>query len=472
MKIDQPSYTLKATRAFGATSVARGLYFTGAYMLRTNKLVRLLFGTLQTVPVTPGKEAVLVLDRPKLSPNADVSKVTATVQIAPPKELAEPVATTITVEGPAGGPVENASFKLSAAAPQQAQNVEIRLDGGDVIWQHAGLATAPSYEVPDFAEQLNAYLDVADATEASVELVFRIKADTPAQIGLQILDQDLVFTHIVTKVWENELDKTFRTDRNLTVTYGQTIAIPLDVSMEGNVQIKSVELDIAGELDEGRMLGPVVSHEGRQFGSVTSDYALAQAFTIDMPLTISGATLLAAWTEEAEFYLDLQPDAQGRPATADPLAKTTVILPAHDESRGEWVSAPFEQPAQLSPGLYWFVARGIRGNLRVGLARQDWRELGPALVNRGGRLWRDLIGTGDVKALFRPIYLPDFDNSTAALELAVGFNGERRPVEVTPSGARVTVTPGPESEVGKVPLIIRSNAQGSLSIANVVQRYK
>ena len=77
-----------------------------------------------------------------------------------------------------------------------------------------------------------------------------------------------------------------------------------------------------------------------------------------------------------------------------------------------------------------------------------------------------------MKALLRPIYLPDFANSTAALELAVGFNGERRPVEVTPSGARVTLTPEPESVVGKAPLIIRSNAQGSLSIANVVQRYE
>ena len=64
MRTDQLSYTLKATRAFGATSVARGLFFTDAYALRANKLARLLSPPLPSVSVTPGKEAVLVLDVP------------------------------------------------------------------------------------------------------------------------------------------------------------------------------------------------------------------------------------------------------------------------------------------------------------------------------------------------------------------------------------------------------------------------
>ena len=128
----------------------------------------------------------------------------------------------------------------------------------------------------------------------------------------------------------------------------------------------------------------------------------------------------------------------------------------------------------LALGVLCLIGGGVamvRGAVRLAVGTQDWDRLRGTRINRGGRLWREMIDPEQGQAYLRPSHLPDIDHQTAAVELSVGLDGPRQKAYPTNSVRRLTLQSPNGLTPGGVTLIIRSSAKGTLTVANVVGRY-
>jgi hypothetical protein len=116
--------------------------------------------------------------------------------------------------------------------------------------------------------------------------------------------------------------------------------------------------------------------------------------------------------------------------------------------------------------------KGIRGKTLLALQPQPDTYLADTRLNRGGQLWKPFGRGGQgTPALLRLVYLPEIDNQTAAVTLSVQGTGVRQPFDPTPQASPVVLALPAQTPLPPV-LIIESQAQGTLSLANVVQEYR
>ena len=159
----------------------------------------------------------------------------------------------------------------------------MRLDGGEVFWTSSTAVVEGTFVLPDFVEQANAYLDKLPAGTEKVALVFLVKSDGPGQVNILIDEQSLVYSVIQTEAWPNPLDETVRVDRNLQLQFGSVERIPL-TAFAGNAQsklaLKKLTADVGGSFGVERLFTNVADHDGREFATISSDYALAQSFVL------------------------------------------------------------------------------------------------------------------------------------------------------------------------------------------------
>jgi hypothetical protein len=179
---------------------------------------------------------------------------------------------------------------------------------------------------------------------------------------------------------------------------------------------------------------------------------------------------------ETELYVEVRNDGGGKPANEAPLASRTLTLAADEGSPRRWTFVGFDAPAELElDGDYWVVFRGIRGRARLGLTTATGGYLGLVRVNRGGQLWRRIDRWAEfppappaLAAVVRLVYVPEPDNQTAAIALAL--NGDT-PTLVDPEATTQRVTVEAAAHTGPAWLVVTSNARGSLTLANVVQEF-
>lgn len=133
-----------------------------------------------------------------------------------------------------------------------------------------------------------------------------------------------------------------------------------------------------------------------------------------------------------------------------------------------------DTPIDVESGVaYWLVVKGVRGDASVCVGPQQWKALGEFLINRGGQRWKPISDDRGMSALIRPIYSPDVDHQTAAVEIEVQADarvlGSQR---IDPwADVRRLSLPVIGDKVRSASLVIKSSAAGSLTLANVVQRY-
>jgi hypothetical protein len=454
--------------------------------------------------VQPGKEITFAVAVDALPPNANMTKVVVTLHAADADGAPDQNNTgvSITKNGKPNDPASG-SFQVAVNQPVRPSNVQLKLAGGDPIWTFGGVLTAMTYNLPDFARQLNAYLDKAQAAAKSAtpltSLSFVCKSDTAGKVGLAITH--LEYSQVKTQAWPNPLDHTTRVDRNLSLAFGTVERLPLDALTDQNdrpVELLSLKLDLSGQFGPDRLLGDVATHDGHQFATISSDYSVAQSFTlsgdlIKGPRRCTGITCFFTADDKAELYVELQPDANGYPGADAPLAKANLSFapPDKKDATQPWTFAKLVAPVELKTGLvYWVVVKGVRGSARLGLqaapgsppgsdARPQpvvWRK---AYVNRGGMIWKSLFHVDPIPsiiALLGVVYLPGKDDQTAAVEIAVtGLPTAGVPLQrtVDPGRAPQTIALDPQSSNWNTSLLeLRSHAEGTLTIANVIREYR
>src|SRR5688572_19908422 len=387
------------------------------------------------VPVKAGQETPVAVTVPDLPVNADVHRITATLTVTAygSAEHVQPV----TIKEGTGEPRR---FEVGVDSTPGLRNVQVKLQGGQPIWTRSGAVAAGTYDLPDFAAQANAYLDQARIAGAAAVFQFLVTSDADGSVSISI-SPGFAYSLLQTQSWKNDLDSTVRVDRNLTLEFNSVEVLPLDsIAASRAIRRAAIRLDAGGQFGPDRLLGTVAEFDGRQRATISPDYSLAQQFRLAPTIARSAVRCsgISAYLEcdaPAELYVELQPDADGLPAMAAPLAKATcAVTPPQKGTPQLWTFASFATPAELNlDAPYWIVIKAVRGAARLGLATAASSTApapvayGNTLISRGGDRWKCLAPSVErrggcsstVVALAGVVYLPDPDSQTAAIHLAV-----------------------------------------------------
>jgi hypothetical protein len=476
MKVLEPAIgvDIKGARGFAA--------YSGVYELRSAVLqgidLSALFGF---VALKPGEETTVAVSLPGVPLNADIKNLKAKIEIQPGDEAEKgSITQTSTVQR---GSDEGQTYNVNIEVPALPRNLSLRLDGGEAFWTSSSATVAGTYDLPDFIEQANSFLDKLPAGSTKVDLVFLIKSDGPGQVKITVDEGSLRYSTIQTQTWPNPLDDTVRLDRNLELDFGKIERVPLDAlaGERGRLSLARISADVGGQFGAERLFTNVATHSGKEFATISNDYSLAQAFGLteaivstNKPLHAAGVAGLFQVDDKLELYVEIQEDSSGFPSAKPPLAKSNLTLVADREHQvSQWSFAGFEQPIDLKLDTpYWMVFKGIQGKALLALGQASEDYLGRVVVNRGGQLWKSInrrnpTGTA---ALARLVYLPEIDNQLAAIE--IGIEGVTSPERLTPGEAQsISLKPTGASSTAPV-IIIKSHARGTLTIANVIQEYE
>jgi hypothetical protein len=247
--------------------------------------------------------------------------------------------------------------------------------------------------------------------------------------------------------------------------------------------VSAIHLDAGGKFSADRLLGTVEIHDGRQYATVSQDFSVAQSMTFTKSIlkTAIQSTGIAGYFEagaKAEFYIELQNDQAGSPASGAPLAKANVsFVPADKGDPQPWTFAKFEKQTELKPDTpYWIVAKGVHGSVRMGLKTSAPQNANAAVVrsglllNRGGQIWKPLTNfvSPQMEALLSLVYVPQTDNQTAAIAISVGGVTQQIDPQASAKTIAFSIAAVPS---GASALMIESRGMGSLTVANVIQEY-
>jgi hypothetical protein len=464
-----------------ATATRGLLYNTAAYAARGGQFAIGVVPVLFAVKVKAGEETPIPVTVNGLPANANVHKITASLMV-----MSDGSAGLSTPVGVQEGSNPERTFNVNVNNGPGLRNVEVKLQGGtSPIWTQPGPVSAGTYQITDFASQANAYLEQAKLTGATV-LQFLVKSDADGSVFINI-NPGFEFTLLQMQSWKNDLDSTFRIDRNLQLEFNSIEELPLD-AIAGNISRSAIRLDAGGQFGPDRLLGEVESWDGRQHTTVSADYSVAQRIVLNPDVvkkTIKGSGIVLYLSSEqpADLYVELQSDANGSPAIGVPLAKSNVSYkPPQTGERQQWTLASFDSPADLHlDAAYWVVVKAARGDARLGLVAST--APGPPVlrrgitVNRGGERWKCLVSPratnscdSSVAALVGLIYVPDPDNQTAAVQVLVSNSSIEQRLD--PSGQPKTAVLNLEGDKRpQATLVVRSHARGMLTLVNVVQEY-
>jgi hypothetical protein len=244
---------------------------------------------------------------------------------------------------------------------------------------------------------------------------------------------------------------------------------------------------------------PVAAAPGTAGAAAAPAAAIAATAPAATGTTSTGAASLAGLAASLRAATVESPAPTGTaltiPAAGAPLAKANLVIAPPPEAQGQpserWVFVRWETPAEIQVGVpYWVVIKGIRGQAFLGL-RSDGAALSQASgtagravreeevrINRGGQLWKSLQRAGrsvngnSIRARLALVYTPGPDNGVAAVKISVEGS----------QAAAALIDPGAQAEtvalnlggaaLSNAVLVVRSNASGTFTVANVIQEYR
>jgi hypothetical protein len=461
----------------------RGLAMPGISELRPEILavVADISKLIGFVSLKPGEETQVAVSLPGVPSNADIKALKAQIEVRPaPAAEKQTLQQTSTVTEGTDKPKE---YKVDIDLPATPRSLTVRLDGGEVFWTSSTAVVEGSFDLPDFVEQTNAYLDKLPAGTKEVALVFLVKSDGPGQVKISVDQQSLAFSVIQTEAWHNPLDETVRVDRNLQLEFGSVERIPLSALAGGapsRLVLKKLTADIGGSFGVERLFTNLADHDGREFATISGDYSLAQGFVLregvvgtNKPLHAAGVSLLLQVEGKTELYVEVQADNGGMPSTKGALAKSNLTIELEKETT-QWFTARFDQPADLSLDTrYWIVVKGIQGKALLALGDPSEAYLDAVFVNRGGQLWKSFSRREPVmsNALVRLVYLPEIDNRSASVEIGIEGVEELQRIDPQQESQTISLAPPAVLKTREPVILIKSHAQGTLTLANVIQEY-
>lgn len=467
--------------------IAQGAFVKSGISLKDKAALEVLgqlvdssFGQSAATNLKPGEEVVLSVKLRDLPRSITVKSIKADITInQAPSASGNPVTQSSTVTEEGGQPRK---FGVSLTPPISPSSVEIRLQGGITFWTFSNLQMMiGTHELSDFAEHVNTHLDGIEGSDAI--LTFLVKADGPgtAIIGVKSLD----YTVIQTQTWPGDGGGTARQDRDLTLNFGEAVTVNLDPP-SGHIgdrhRLAVVNLDVRGEVGPERLLPSIMVPDGKQFGTISAEYSIAQevfipadTFQGGKSIDVTGVTCSFLLDAEAQIHIGLHADVSGMPAETPPLTQAASVMLSPDAIKpGAMTFSPFEKSVSIDAATgYWLIFKAVQGVVQFGLNQAQHPYLGVLLVNRWGQRWKPIQGAASRhKTVTHLVYTPSPETQIPPIEILLP--GMTAPftanVGGTTEAVHVNVPPVGSGGSG-TNLTIRSRAKGALNVSNVTQEY-
>ncbi len=445
------------------------------------KLAGSFIGESAETTLKPGEEVLLTVRLRDLPRSITVKSIMADIIIGPAQSApGQPVTQSSTVTEKGG---QSRTLDVTMTPPLSPSSVEVRLQGGNTFWTFGNLQMmVGTHELSDFADHVNTHLDGIEGSDAV--LTFLVKADGPGTARIRVKSLD--YTVIQTQTWPGDGGGTARQDRDLTLNFGEVVTVNLDPP-SGHIgdrhRLVVVNLDVRGEVGPERLLPSIIVPDGKQFGTISAEYSIAQevfipadTFQAGKAIVVTGVTCSFLLDAEAQIHIGLHGDVSGMPAETSPLTQAASVMLSPDAIKpGAMTFAPFEKSVSIDAATrYWVVFKAVQGVVQFGLNQTPHPYLGVFLVNRGGQRWKPIQGaTSRHKTVTHLVYTPSPETQippieillpgmTAPLTAKVGGTTEAVHVnvqQVGPGGSGTTLT-------------IRSRAKGALNVSNITQEYQ
>src|SRR5262245_23659826 len=130
---------IKASRGFA--------FMPEAFAVREGLFEFRLADFFNSVKLKAGEETPVAVQLPSLPLNADIHKITATLEVFTDGSAA--AKSNVSLKE---GSTER-KYEVGVDTVAGLRNLDLRLEGGRPIWNHAGAVPAGSYSIPDFSAQ-------------------------------------------------------------------------------------------------------------------------------------------------------------------------------------------------------------------------------------------------------------------------------------------------------------------------------
>ncbi len=331
--------------------------------------------------------------------------------------------------------------------------------------------------LPEFSEELNAYLDQirAAGAEAVENFPLMITMDAPGKIELG--DFQLVYDLEATAEWgdsnRQSLGFDCRGEQNLNLKFPD--------SSSNDWQIQSISMDVIPEFPLWRTF-PRDIHKiaDKISASVESDLNIAQCLSIKETTLLYGMGIfVSANGENSELLIEIQHDKQGEP---DNISVLEEIVSITANEKAVWVDVMFSKPLSVVAGKdMWFVMKSKLGRLSVVLDG-DSKERAVLFDRNSAGYKKFPYNNGDLSVLFRQYRKPAPGENARAVSLTIGNTTLESdlPEKVNQltfsyfdaeTGESNTVV-SPENNSVDLNLQIITHASGSITFQNVIARYQ
>ncbi|WP_300455915.1 hypothetical protein [Desulfobacula sp.] len=332
--------------------------------------------------------------------------------------------------------------------------------------------------LPEFSDELNAYLDEIRAAGAEdVEnFPLMITMDAPGKIALG--DFQLVYDREGKAKWGDSHRQSISFDRQGV----QHLPLKFPASTPNSWQIHRISLDVIPEFPDWRSFPRnTLDVPDKISASVCSDLNIAQCLSITETTELYGLGLfVSANKEKSAILIEIQTDKQGQPDNI-PIVEESVTFAANDDAG--WVDVMFSKPLSVVAGKnLWFVIKSKKGRLSVVLDSDSTEKA--VLFNRNSAGYKKFpYNSGNLAISFRQYRKPAVGENARVVSLTIAgttvdadLPEEMNTLTFSYLDAETGVSKGPvvapENNSVGLDLQITAHASGSITFQNVIARYQ
>jgi|GEM_PF-3661415 len=373
--------------------------------------------------------------------------------------------------------IDHVLDNLSVISSTMPLNVKVAVGNQPVFHTFAGEFKG-QHPLPEFADELNAYLDeIRAAGSGDVDsFPLMITMDAPGKVELGSFQ--LVYDREATALWGDTGRQSVSFDRQGV----QELTLNFPAGGTTPWQIQTISFDVTHDFPLWRTFPRQIHDvENKIIANVSADLNLAQCLPMDETTQLCGMGIFIGATEEkSEILIEIQKDINGEPDDS-PLLEQLISIEA-GRAAG-WLDIMFSKPLAVTAGReLWCVLKSKVGTLSLVLEKDGAQT--PVRFNRNGAGFSLFpFNNGNVTLVFCLYRKPcsgetaraaDFeihgkilasDLPETANTLVFSFfdsqdQGSTGPV-VAPSDNQVAVN-----------LKITAHVSGSMTLSNVVTRYQ
>ncbi len=330
--------------------------------------------------------------------------------------------------------------------------------------------------LPEFSDELNAYLDEvrADGAEDLQDFPLMITMDAPGVIEKGSFD--IVYDLESTASWGDSPRQSLNFERQGT----KQLSLVFPAVNKQKWRIHKISMELVSDFPQWRTFPDSIDNVSNKFSLKTAaDFNIAQSLIITETTELFGLSLFVFADEDSEILLEIQGDNNGLP-DEQVMSEETVSIQKNSDAY--WLDIMFSVPLSITAGKnLWFVIKSKTGSASMVLSNDTVTT--PVLYNRNGAGYKKLpYSDGNVQLLVKQFRKPAVGEIASVITLSIdgesiesdlpdqvstlvlsflNAEGESTGPLITPANEQITVN-----------MDVTVQAAGNVTFQNVVAQYQ